>query len=250
MSDKDNALKDGSSPAETVTPAEKPVVETLGEALEAEPKKDDDRVPLNKYMEEKRARRDAEAQAETLQAEISKLKVAGMSGNMPITEVNEQLRKLAEEHNVDETFLTKLVSTVRTATKSEIKEELEKDYNPKLAKLEQERKLEQAEKKFDAIFSKSLKDMPEYDGVVNKEVIKALAFNPANGKKTLPQIIEEAYGSAIQGRKSIESSHPSREAETPNIVNPTKEDWEKIEADPKAKEDWSKSTEQTLRQFM
>jgi len=48
--------------------------------------------------------------------------------------------------------------------------------------------------------------MPEYNGIANPEVIKALATNPANAKKTLSQIMEEAYGGAIQGKPTIETT--------------------------------------------
>jgi len=189
----------------------------------------------------------AEAQAEALQMEIAKLKKSAMEGAKPIAELNDELKALASEFNVDETFVSKLVSTVRAATKSEIKEELEKDYTPKFAKIDYDRQVEQAEKKFEDLYSKSLSQMPEYGGLVNKDVIKTLAFNPANSKKTLPQIIEEIYGSAVKGRKSIESTHASRDPEKANIVNPKDEDWDKIENDPQTRKEWSEQTMNDLK---
>lgn len=196
------------------------------------------------------AKAEAEQRAESLQAEVTKLKSSAMSGDMPMGEVNDQLRKLAEEHNVDQSFLAKLVSTVRSATVGEIRAELEKDLSPKINSIEQERRMEKAEKKFDEVFSKTVGDMPEYKGIVNKEIIKTLAFNPANAKKTLPQIIEDAYGAAVQGRKTIETAHASKELESPNFQSPTKEDWDRIETDPKAREAWSKSAEQQIRSYL
>jgi hypothetical protein len=252
MSKDDNAPKDGLSPEEKETPTEETEVveETIGDALETEQPEKADKVPLNKFMEEKRLRRDAEAQAETLKAEIEELKSKSIGGSMPILAINDELKKLATEHNVDEAFLAKLVSTVKNVSTNEIKKELEKDYSPKLTKIEQERTMERAEKKFDTLFEKTLSEMPEYNGIVSKDIIKALAFNQANAKKTLPQIIEDVYANAIKGRKSIETSKPSREPEEPNYDNPTQEDWAKIQADPKNKEKWSKSAEEQLKRYL
>lgn len=221
--------------------------ETL-ESLNPEPEKDQEKD--EKYLGQKRRAEKAEAEAKALQEEISKLRTSSMTGSMPVAEVNDKIKKLGEEYGVDESFLTKLVSTIESSNIQKIKAELEKDYAPKLSRLEQERALEKAEKKFDDVFSKVLKDMPEYDGVVNKEVIKALAFNPANAKKTMPQILEEAYGNAIQGRKSIESTHASREPEEVNFSSPKGSDWDKIESDPVAKKKWAEETEKQIRQYL
>jgi hypothetical protein len=54
----------------------------------------------------------------------------------------------------------------------------------------------------------ALENAPEYKEVVNVEVIKALAFNPANANKTYKQLIEEAYGNAVTGRRTIETTTP------------------------------------------
>jgi hypothetical protein len=78
-------------------------------------------------------------------------------------------------------------------------------------------KLEQIEEKdrraaLEATFMKhlntALENAPEYKEVVNVEVIKALAFNPANANKTYKQLIEEAYGNAVTGRRTIETTTP------------------------------------------
>jgi len=39
-------------------------------------------------------------------------------------------------------------------------------------------------------------------------VIKALAFNPANKNKTYSQLLDEAYGNALTGRRTIETTTP------------------------------------------
>ena len=55
---------------------------------------------------------------------------------------------------------------------------------------------------------KALQNAPEYRDVVNVSVIKALAFNPANANKTYRQLLEEAYGNAITGQRTVETTTP------------------------------------------
>lgn len=197
-------------------------------------------------------KRIAESQVADLQAEINKLKATAMTGSKTVTEINNDLKKLADEHNVDPDFLGKLVSTVTTATREEIRAELEKDYTPKIAKIEQERNMEKANVKFKELYAKTMKTMPEYDGIVNEDVIRALAFSSGNAKKTLPEIIEETYGAAVTGKKSIENANGSRETSTGeiNLNKPSAEDWDKIENDPAAKEAWAKKTQQDLQRYL
>lgn len=223
--------------------------ETL-ETIVTEPEKVETKPEDEKYLGQKRRAEKAEERAEALQAEIQKLRTNSATGDMPITEVNNELKKLSEEYNVDETFVAKLYSTVEKSAINKIKAEIEKDYTPKIMKIEQERRLEQANSKFEELYSKTLKDMPEYDGIINKDVIKSLAFATSNGKKTLPQLIEETYGAAVQGRKSIESTHASKEPQAPNVVNPTKEDWDRIESDPTARQAWSKQAEEQIKNYL
>lgn len=91
----------------------------------------------------------------------------------------------------------------------------EVDDEPEVKKLAQ--KLEQIEEKdrraaLEAVFVKhfniALENAPEYKDVVNVEVIKTMAFNPANANKTYKQLLEEAYGNALQGRPTMETATP------------------------------------------
>lgn len=228
---------------------EKPESTETLEALNPEPEKEQEEKD-DKYLGQKKRAERAEEEARNLQAEIQRLRTNSATGDMPITEVNNELKKLSEEYNVDETFVAKLYSTVEKSAISKIKAEIEKDYTPKLMKIEQERRLEGAVKKFEDLYSKTLKEMPEYDGIVNKDVIKSLAFATSNGKKTLPQLLEETYGAAIQGRKSIESAHASKEPQAPNVVNPTSDDWDRIEKDPNARQAWADEARKQIQDYL
>lgn len=89
------------------------------------------------------------------------------------------------------------------------------DDNPEVKKLaerletiEQKEKVAKMEAGFAIGLEKALQNAPEYREVVNVSVIKALAFNPANANKTYRQLLEEAYGNAITGRRTVETTTP------------------------------------------
>ena len=94
-------------------------------------------------------------------------------------------------------------------------EEGDEDAEPEVKKLAQ--KLEQIEErdrnaKVEATFkehlNRAIENAPEYKDIVNVDVIKALAFNPANANKTYKQLLDEAYGNAVTGRRTIETTTP------------------------------------------
>jgi hypothetical protein len=246
MSEETIAPKDELNP-EAGVPTETP--ETLGDVLHEELK--EDFVPLKKFMGEKKSRQEAEAQIETLQAEIQRLQQNTVSG-MPVGQINDSIKALAEKYpDVSPEFISEVISTATTVSAKQIRQEIEKDYSPKLEALERERTAEKMDQRFTQLFTKTIKDMPEYKGIVNKEAIKALALNPANKSKTMAQIIEETYGNAIIGKRSIEPAHASREPEAPNTDNPsTPEDWDKIERDPVARKKWAENAQADLQRYL
>ena len=85
---------------------------------------------------------------------------------------------------------------------------------PRFKQIEEKEKAQKAEQVFETLFSKAIKENPEFS-VANKEVIKQLALNPRNANKTMPQIIEEAYGNAFTGRKTMEKDNNA----APEITN-------------------------------
>jgi hypothetical protein len=94
-------------------------------------------------------------------------------------------------------------------------EEGDEEAEPEVKKLAQ--KLEQIEErdrnaKVEATFkehlNRALENAPEYKDIVNVDVIKALAFNPSNSNKTYKQLLDEAYGNAVTGRRTIETTTP------------------------------------------
>lgn len=165
-----------------------PKEETVGEALEipeAEMPKEDT-VSLKKYMTEKNARKELEAQLQALQD----------APNRTSKQVSTDLKALADEHNVDVDFLEKLTDTIEA--RNEAKTEA------KLQPLREKERQEKIETAFSSAYDRTMALMPEYAHVVNRNVIKTLSLDPANKNKTFTQIIEEAYSSAIGGKKTVE----------------------------------------------
>lgn len=248
MSEETIAPTDESKNPEAGEPTTTP--ETLGDVLHEEKPKNE-AVPLKKFMDEKRSRQEAEAQVESLQAQIAQLQQGTLSG-MPVGQINDHIKAITDKYpDVSPEFIAEVISTATTVSAKQIREEIEKDYNPKLEAIERERSAEKMDQRFTELYSKTIKEMPEYKGIVNKEAIKALALNPVNKSKTMAQIIEETYGNAIVGRKSIEPAHASREPEAPNTDNPTTpEDWDKIERDPVARKKWADQAQNQLQQYL
>lgn len=188
-----------SKPTTEPTVTETPKVEdqTLGEVIETKqeaPKVET--VGLDKFMKEKKARQQAEKEIAELKSKIED----GASNS----EVSADIEAIAEEHNIDKDFLNKLVKTIKTQTEKDVEEKLSSTLKP-IAEKERQTKIDDA---FNKHYKLVMDKMPEYDGVINPDVIKTLSLAPQNASKTLPQLIEETYGNAITGKRTIEKTTP------------------------------------------
>ena len=70
------------------------------------------------------------------------------------------------------------------------------------------RKRDELNKTLDKHINDALENAPEFKDVANVEVIKQMALNPANKDKTYSQLLEEAYGNALGGKRTIETTTP------------------------------------------
>jgi len=131
-------------------------------------KKRVDSVPIARLNKEIERRKEAEAQLKELRGELSE------DPEVDNVDDNPEVKKLAE----------------------------------RLETIEQKEKVAKMEAGFAIGLEKALQNAPEYREVVNVSVIKALAFNPANANKTYRQLLEEAYGNAITGRRTVETTTP------------------------------------------
>lgn len=109
--------------------------------------------------------------------------------------------------------LEKELEALRAEKKDEGSSNPDKEPDVKeLAKKLQTIEEREAAAKRDAIISenisKALESAPEYKDIVNMDVIKQMALNPANKDKTYTQLLDEAYGNAVGGKRTIETTTP------------------------------------------
>lgn len=179
--------------AEPVAPAPEPAKEPEPTVAQMMGEKKVENVPIARLNKEIQRKKELEKEVQELREKLA-------SGTTTDTQVTSDLKALAEEHNIDPTFLDKLAKTIKAQAESDIEE--------KLRPLTEREAREARDKAFNEHFSKTLEAMPEFKDVVNASVIKQMAMNPENAEKTFSQLIEEAYGSSIQGKRTIETNTP------------------------------------------
>jgi hypothetical protein len=150
------------------TSSEPSVADLHKEDPQPKEKKRVDSVPISRLNKEIQKRKDLEKQLEELRGDLES------DPDVDDVEDEPEVKKLAE----------------------------------RLESIEKKERLTRMEAAFAQGLSKALENAPEYKDVVNAEVIKALAFNPANANKTYKQLLEEAYGNAITGRRTVETTVP------------------------------------------
>lgn len=194
----DNAATEAKAEDVKVDEGAKP--ETIGEIIgdKKEEKTEPKMVPEAAFLEEKKARKALERDMKELQRRVEE--------GATKTEVSETLADIAKEYDLDPKFLGKLAATIR----KDVEAEADRKVSDRIKPFEEKERAEKIQKVFDTHFSKALGDMDEYKDIVNKDVIFALSLNPQNSSKTIPQLIEETYGSAIRGKRSIETAQPHR----------------------------------------
>ena len=147
----------------------------------------------------------------------------------------EEIKSLAEENNIDPSFLKKLSSAIR----KEIESGVETKISDRLKPIQEKEKAERLNKIFEEHYNKALDTMPEYKDVVNKDVMRSLVSDPRNKNKTIPQIMEESFGHLISGKKTMDASKPATQKDAPPLdFNRAKTDTEyfkQIMSDPQLK---------------
>ncbi len=151
-------------------------------------------VDQNVFVAEKKARKAAERELAALRQSIEE----GASQR----EISSEADSIAEEYDIDPNFMKRLVDTI----KAETEQALDKKYSDKLSAKEKEEKFDTA---FNKQFKVALDRGPEFEAVANQEVIKTLAKLPQNKNKTVSQLLEETYGNALTGKRTIETTQPA-----------------------------------------
>jgi len=215
---------------------------TVGDLLggKKEDKKEVKMVPEAALLEYKNLSKD-------LKKELKELRESIESGATK-KEVAEDLKKIAEEHNVDPEFLDKFAKSIKAQVEAEVEEKMSSKIKP----MEEKDAKEKKDKAFDEHYQKVLDAMPEYKGIVQKEVIKALAFDPTNATKTFAQILEGAYGHLLPNKKAIDAARAAGgNKEISDIdfdkANNDTEYFNKIMADPELKAKYNKEMMQKMK---
>lgn len=182
-----------------VPPVDKPAVETpktVEQILETVPEKET--VGLDKFLELKKENKEFKKSIKDLEAKIAD----GASGK----EVSADIAALSEEYpDVDPNFLNKLSAAIKAQVREESKAEIESRIKPLEAK-ERTAKIDDA---FKTHYNLAMEKMPEFKAIVNPDVIKTLSLDPKNSNKTFSQIIEETYGSALTGKRTMDTTTPA-----------------------------------------
>lgn len=150
-------------------------------------------------------------------------------------EVSDDLAAIGEEFNVDKNFLAKLSSSIKAQSKAEAE--------AKMRPIEERDRVEKIDTAFNKHFKIALERMPEFASIVNADVIKTLSLDPKNSAKTFSQIIEETYGSALKGRRTMDATTPGggKDNEPLDIKRARKDPayFDEVMANPKLKAEYN-----------
>ena len=234
----DEARVDTQETTETAPVAEETVAspektEKVGEVMQTA--KAPNTVGLDKFLDVKKDNKE-------LRKDIADLKKLIESGATK-QEVSADISSIADEYGVDKDFLAKLSSTIRA--------QADEAAEAKLKPFQEKEREEKVHTAFSKAFKDSMERMPEYEAIVNPDVIKALSLDPRNADKTFDDIIQDAYSSAIQGKRTIETTTPGG-GKNPEPIDFTKASkdpayFDSIMANPTMKAEYNKDLERRLR---
>ena len=192
-------VKNTEVPAPKPEPEKKPdSTPTVSEVLA--PKEEPKEVPtvgLDKFLELKKDNKELKKALKDLEAKIA-------TGGTASEDVTGDVEAIADEFNVDKKFLNRIVAVAEAKADKKAEEKMA----AKLKPLEERERAEKLDKVFTKHFDDAIAAMPEYKDIANPDVIKSLSLDPKNAQKTFAQIIEDTYGNAVVGRRTIESPTP------------------------------------------
>lgn len=157
-------------------------------------------VPLSSLLEFKKENKEFKKLILDLQ---QKLEEKGSSKE----DIAGEIETLAKEFDVDPKFASQLAKILGAQAEKKVGETIKPliEQNKKLTDRERQDAIHKA---FTKHFDAAMETLPEYKDIVDPEVIKALSLLPANKEKTFAQLIENTYGKAITGKRTIDSTKP------------------------------------------
>lgn len=176
------------------------------------------------FVAEKKARKQAERELKALKLSIEE----GASHE----EISDDISEISEEYDIDPRFLEKFAKSIKIQTQKELESKIES----KFGESDKQKKFETS---FEKAFKQALDRGPEFEKLANVEVIKTLAKLPQNSNKTVSQLLEETYGNALTGKRTIETTIPGggKDPEPLDYDRATSDldYYNKVMADPKLK---------------
>ena len=213
--------------------------ETIGEVLKSQ--KQDESVPLASFLQIKKENKVAFKKIQELEKRIEE--------GATKKEVTADLKALSEKHNIDAESLQDFAQAVRQEAEQDVDEKV----SSKLKPFEEKEKAEKLDKTFNQHYSKAMEQMPEFEKIVNKDVIKTLSLAPSNANKTFIQLIEETYGHVTSGKRTFDTAS-SRVGRNDNLeidvarAHRDPEYFREIRANPLLKAKWNKEMNERLSQ--
>jgi hypothetical protein len=246
-----DATKEAPKPADKQTLAQ--AVEKTPETPAAGQPKEDKVVPEGQYIklkdgfkELKKSNKEMVGIMSDLVKTVQDLKANG-SAPQSDAELDAEVAKLSTKWKADPQFVRDMLTssrglsekqlnkTLKDSTKKKEDDEDDDDDEPKTpptkVTIDPARLATAVNDQLDAF----LKDMPEYKGIVNAEVIKALVLADPNKNmnRTINDLVEEVYGNAVGGKKSIDTTKPAAGgSEAPDFNKPlSQETYREVMAD-------------------
>lgn len=188
------------APAETTE--EKTVGQIIDETIPpvAPAKAADETVPLAAFLDMKKDNKELTKAVKDLQKKLD-------DGHASKEDIADDLDALASEFDIDPKFVSKLSRILEAKAEKKVGESMRPilEQNEKLTKKEKDDLIDTAFKKH---YAKAIESMPEYADIANADAIKALSLLKENANKTFAELIENTYGKAITGKRTIEPTKP------------------------------------------
>lgn len=218
--------------------------QTIAEALgthEEPVKEEPDTVSLSKFLDEKKGRKAAEKRIKELEQQLA-------AGDTTQVEAADDIEAIADEFGLDDTgkyYLSKVFAAAERRAEAKAAVAAEAKTKEALKPLTEKERQDQIDTAFTRHFNAAMEQLPELADVVNPSVIKQLSLLPQNASKTFRQIIEETYGNAVSGRRTLEPNKPGggKEPEPLDIDRARKDPdyFKQVMANPKLKAEYNKA---------
>lgn len=196
--------------------------ETIGDLVPDEPethvekKAKPETVPIDVYLK--------------LKKELKEFKKSETSTSQS---VDSSIEEIANEFDVDAGFAQKLANAIQSSSISKFEER----YLAEKKETEYKQKLQESESKLDKAIEIALENSPHYKNVANVDILKDLARKTTDKTMTVSKLLENVYGKAVTGKKTMESSAPTSGEKGNTSVDFTKAGdpavYAQIKSDPK-----------------